>query len=602
MKLLDRVWRTIYGETTQKGLRNAFITLIVLMFVLLGISLIDVYSLVSGRFVSLQNEIIQQAGNKLEGIVEKLGMTEKQIIYQVNTSKAFRHGGANLANSVSVRDFEYDLRNLRRVNDDISEVYVIHPESRIVLTSCVETVNKSILLEQPVLKDVRITDRFSHVTATHSADYIGYRGDDLYVISFVRMIRSLEDYSKPAAIIQVDLDYQAVSDVMRDIQLDQTQYIYLMDSDNRIIGAPDRSLLGLNTSEAGGAPVSGYDAKVGVFPMRNEILVSYQFTSVPWKLFARVDYMSVCKNILSSMAVTLLIPLFTLMFLLYLARLFSAKFSEPVRDMVAHLETEGEGLPAPIALKSGNSEMRLLARTYNRMLERIQQLIINNQIEESERASAEYRAHMAQINPHFLYNTLETMRCIAVRDGVPEMAEIAKRTAALFRYSISTKGECAMLRDEIENAKNYLYIQQQRFGGGIELFVDVAEPMMGKTVLKFSIQPMIENALEHGRRDRTGSSLVLVIRAERSGDDLVVSIHDNGKGIMPDMLEKIRSRLAGSSFLEHDRVSGEHTGIGLVNVSARLRYRFGNQYGVTVESDGQTGAVVSLRFPFELNG
>ena len=202
-------------------------------------------------------------------------------------------------------------------------------------------------------------------------------------------------------------------------------------------------------------------------------------------------------------------------------------------------------------------------------------------------------ALQSEINPHFLYNSLEVIRSFAMKHGVEDISEMALALARVFRYSISRPGEVATLADEINNVKNYVKIQQYRFPDRFDVVYDVDEKdqdIMQCKLPVLTLQPIFENALSHGLEPLTEKGRI-TLRASVSDRRLMISITDTGVGIAPEKLEDLRKTLH-SGFVSIGEIPGRHlnrkAGVSLNNVSNRLRIYFGSEYGLNVTScEGQ---------------
>jgi two-component system, sensor histidine kinase YesM len=274
--------------------------------------------------------------------------------------------------------------------------------------------------------------------------------------------------------------------------------------------------------------------------------------------------------------------------LLFLAKNLSYRLAR----LIAKIERVEGGELAPGEPLGGNDELASLDRHFDRMVGRLSEAIKSNYLERLERQQAQLDALQFQVNPHFLYNTLESMNAIAIARGCPEIGEISQRLGAMFRYNVGTgsKDE-VLLRQELEQVENYMAIQRIRFSGRFELFVDVDAALAQYPVHKFILQPLAENAVIHGLEPREGRG-VIEIRASEKAEGIAIAVADDGAGIVADRLERLRAELgdAGSAFTAQ-------AGIGLLNVHKRLRLFYGPPYGLSIESAAGRGTVVTLLLP-----
>ena len=209
---------------------------------------------------------------------------------------------------------------------------------------------------------------------------------------------------------------------------------------------------------------------------------------------------------------------------------------------------------------------------------------------------AELNALQSQINPHFLYNTLESIRGEALIEGMDEIADMTEALGNFFRYSISSKGSLVTLEDELNNIQNYYLIQKFRFGERINLKVDMEDrdAIIGFRMPKLIIQPIVENAIFHGLENKIGKGTITISIAV-TDQRLVLVISDDGSGIREDKLLEMNERLQkGIDFSERTEDGG--SGIALYNVNQRIKLCFGDEYGIHVYSmlDNGTDVVITL--------
>jgi two-component system sensor histidine kinase YesM len=212
----------------------------------------------------------------------------------------------------------------------------------------------------------------------------------------------------------------------------------------------------------------------------------------------------------------------------------------------------------------------------------------------------ELAALQSQINPHFLYNTLDSIRGQATMLGVDEIAEMVEALSNFFRYGISTKGDLVTLEDELKNVGNYFKIQQYRFKNKFELIVEYDEKdnILEYVLPKLTIQPIIENSIYHGFRDRLGECRI-VLRITATEKRLIIEISDNGTGIDKEVVSVLNDSFRRNANQVPSSDSLRHHGIALTNVNQRIRLFFGDQYGLTVSSIPNVGTDVEIVIPLK---
>lgn len=213
---------------------------------------------------------------------------------------------------------------------------------------------------------------------------------------------------------------------------------------------------------------------------------------------------------------------------------------------------------------------------------------------------AELHALQNQINPHFLYNTLEVIRGRALVQNAQDIADMTEALATIFRYNINRPGDVATLQKEIDNVRNYMLIQNCRFGDRFRFeteIEDVEDGILTHVLPVLTLQPLVENAIYHGINERIGGGRIR-LKAYLTQRDLLIIISDNGKGMDDVTLQEIHRKLVGASEgLPVEKKTGRGTGIALTNVNQRIKFYFGKEYGLDVKSTLGIGTTITITIP-----
>ncbi len=240
-------------------------------------------------------------------------------------------------------------------------------------------------------------------------------------------------------------------------------------------------------------------------------------------------------------------------------------------------------------------EIGTLYNEYARMLEELNDSIHKNYRSKLILLDAQMKSLEARINSHFLFNTLESINSMAEIAEEKDIADMSLALGNMFRYAIKTKSELVTLADELKHTMDYVSIQQIRFGGRFRLVTDIPQDLMQEEVLKLILQPLVENALYHGLNYCTAGDTISVT-ARRSSDTLLLTVSDNGQGMAPETLARVRNDLAReASFTELGHRSSQS--IGLTNIHTRIELYYGSGYGLAVESTEGNGTVITIRLP-----
>jgi sensor histidine kinase YesM len=298
------------------------------------------------------------------------------------------------------------------------------------------------------------------------------------------------------------------------------------------------------------------------------------------------------------------------LFSLLLANVGSSLLSKPIERLKGSIDDIAKGNFDKLVQGNFKSEIGILIENYNEMVQKINQLIRENMqiLEENSQAKlrekeintlkvkAELDMLQSQINPHFLYNTLEAINMKSIRYGMQDVSAMIRSLAELFRYSVGQGSVMVPLQKEIDHVKNYIAIHNMRIGRMIELLVEVPESLLKASVLRFSLQPIVENSMKYAFAGfMEGAS----IRITAHSDDryLYLEIQDNGIGMDEERLEEVLSGLNDGQSGSRIRSNEQTTGIGLRNVHARLQLHFPGNTGITIESELMGGTTVRMSLP-----
>jgi two-component system sensor histidine kinase YesM len=220
--------------------------------------------------------------------------------------------------------------------------------------------------------------------------------------------------------------------------------------------------------------------------------------------------------------------------------------------------------------------------------------LLDYKVKEQENLKkAELRALQAQINPHFLYNTLDAIIWLAESNRTNDVVQIVRALSSFFRIALSKGKEWILIRDEIEHVRSYLTIQKMRYRDILDYRIEVDPALSGATLLKLTLQPLVENALYHGIKNKRNGGTIRVVGQLRAPDAIYIEVSDDGVGMTPEKLAEVRASLQTESI-----ALVEDAGFGIQNVNTRLKLYYGRQYGLTVESEYQQGTRISLTIPF----
>ena len=411
-----------------------------------------------------------------------------------------------------------------------------------------------------------------------------------WVISLSRAVDLTDNGDSQMGVLLVDMDYSSISRMLQQINAsDNGQYYYLCDSSGEIIYHPRQIQISEGIANENNDTESGY--KDGVYDEmfegehRKVIVNTISYTG--WKLVDVIPYSTFTSGMLNMRYFVGMLMLLTAMMLVVINRVVSVGISRPIlrlNDSVREYEA-GE---KPEIYIGGSLEIRHLGYSIQKSYEQIDSLMKKIVLEQNERRKSELDALQSQINPHFLYNTLESITWMIEGERNDEAAFMITQLARLFRISLSKGRTVITVADELQHARSYMNIQKIRYKNAFSVVFDVDQEVCSCCTVKLILQPILENAINYGVSGMDDCGEIRVTGRLEDGN-VILSVTDNGIGMSEEQVALI---LTDSSRM-HKRGSG----VGLVNVNNRIRLLFGGEYGLTVESEPDEGTTVSVRIP-----
>lgn len=388
-----------------------------------------------------------------------------------------------------------------------------------------------------------------------------------------------------AAWVSLDLSFSNISGYINNVSIGQRGYCFLMDRAGDIVYHPQQQLLYAGLKAEDTAALAALED--GSYA---DDTVIYSLTSVAdsdWRVVG-VSYVDelVNRNVREMLGLSLGLAILVLAAALLTSWLLSQLLSRPLRDLSAAMEDfERDAGGFTYRPPGGTREVRELSSSFGHMVLRIQQLMTTVRQEEVKLRKTELKALQAQINPHFLYNTLDSIAWMCEQGRSTDAVNMVHALARLFRISISRGHELIPIARELEHAEHYLEIQTCRYKNQFTYAFHVDPACLDYYCNKITLQPIIENAILHGL-DLLVEEGHIDVQVYQEGEDILFCVQDNGVGMSPEQV---------SAILEQD--AQDRTGIGIKNVNDRLQIYFGKGYGLRIVSELDMGTRVEIRMP-----
>ncbi|WP_165452306.1 cache domain-containing sensor histidine kinase [Paenibacillus thalictri] len=372
---------------------------------------------------------------------------------------------------------------------------------------------------------------------------------------------------------------------------------YMVDERGQIIASktnpPDAPMVDLPP------PVSGPESPVQAIKIGETeyYTASASLGKGDWRLVALIPVAELTGPVENIKRFTWLLVASGIVVMNVLLLIIVRKITVPIRTLVRHMKRIHLG-DLSYCREHGQrtDEIGQLMRGYNSMITGMSELIAKTKQFEEEKRRLEIRSLIHQINPHFLYNTMDTIKWKAVKADVPDIADMVSSLSNLLRFSINNGDELTTVERELEHVKNYLSIELQRNHDAFSVMFQIQPNILHLPFMKLTLQPIVENAIKHAMKklkEGTGKMIVSMYRTQ-DGGAIVCTVADNGPGIasgLPQPLPHHQPEQAGQDG------SGEHAGVGLFNVDRRLKLKFGETYGISLTNRAEGGCMATLLHP-----
>lgn len=428
--------------------------------------------------------------------------------------------------------------------------------------------------------EITLSDGDIFISTPHVASF--FVNNYPWVVSISSLIR---DGDGQEYIVVLDSRFSEIASYVDNVGIGRHGYCFIMDNSGNIIYHPQQQLIFAGLKEERTELLK--DMTAGEIETNGVIYTVREKEGSSWRIVA-VSYVDelITEGLLNCIFLLSALLLMVVLAALLSSAVLSRMISDPINGLIGAMrEFEENAAEFSFHPIEGSSEMRELSDSFGQMVLRIQELMQKVRNEEVVLRKTELRALQAQINPHFLYNTLDSIAWMCEDGRSKEAVSMVNALARLFRISISKGHELIPVAKEVEHAKSYLQIQKVRYKDQFDYAFEVEESCLNYYCNKITLQPLIENAIYHGLNRMIDKGFIY-IRIYEDGEDLVLSVEDNGVGMTKEQCAAILTA-DGSG----------HGGIGMKNVNDRVKIFFGEQYGMQIESEPDEGTRIDIHMP-----
>ncbi|MGL1893358.1 MAG: sensor histidine kinase [Spirochaetaceae bacterium] len=484
------------------------------------------------------------------------------------------------------------LSEIISVRSDIESIMIAGDKGEILTDNRDDVINYSLNWKQLnwYSEASSITQR-GFITSAHVQNLILDQYN--WVISLSREVVDPTSNNK-IGVVLVDLNYAVLEELSKNIKLGERGYVFIINDQGEIIYHPRQQLIYSDLkSEKIIEVLENRNSSFNTVIDGEELIYTTISSSETGWTIVGVSYLD--ELYLSRERVQFIYTLIGIIFfivLMFISVIISRKISQPIQNLRASMENINKGDFSFSVPEEGHLEVAELAHDFNFAVKKIRELIFEIKKEQEYKRKHELRALQAQINPHFLYNTLDSIIWMIECDENEDAIDMTTALARFFRLGISKGRDIISVRSVTDHIKSYLTIQKLRYKDTLDYEIDVDKEIYEYQTLKLLIQPFVENAIYHGIKTKKGPGSIK-IRGYKELNRLVFTVSDNGSGLSEEDIKKLD---------EVQQPSSGTSGIGIYNVRQRIKLFFGDEYGVTYKSILNEGTVVTISLPIILGG
>ena len=419
-----------------------------------------------------------------------------------------------------------------------------------------------------------------------------------WVVSLSRQVELTRAGAIESGVLLVDMNFGGIEQICKNVDLGESGYLYLIDGDGEIIYHPRQQLIYASLLRENNRAAAGYEdgihrEKFGG-ETRQVTVKTVGYTG--WKLVGVVPAESLASNHIQLRLFGIFVVLFFIFFLVFVNLGVSERIAVPIKALeqsVKELEAGSETVDIAIG---GPYEVQHLGNSIRSMVSTMRQLMDDIIRQEESKRKSELDVLQSQINPHFLYNTLDSIVWMIENNRYDDAIVMVTSLARLFRISLSRGRTLITVGEELEHARHYMTIQKMRFKNKFTSEIRADGEALGCETVKLVVQPIVENAIYHGMEYADGDGEILVW-AHIEGEDLYIDVTDNGPGMRQEQVERLLREDGGPAA-----PSRGGSGIGLRNVHQRIQLTYGKPYGLEIESEPDEGTTIRIHLPVRRPG
>ncbi|WP_236408394.1 sensor histidine kinase [Microaerobacter geothermalis] len=560
------------------------------------------------QFISENYRLINQAKYEFSDYFQTITQIPLTLYLNRNLMNILEFGvGDDLER---YQELKRGLFNLYSTRKDIKQLYLYIDQSKDELIvyngNILSKKNEQGLAEKRYQRLIENQSYFS-IEPTHRISDYGFslipKNPSVNVVSFHQSLKQVPS-SQLLGFLSIDIDLKKIESIGSRLFTLGTEDFYLMDQDGYVVYSSDPSLIGRINNEKWYNQMKTNQVKQQSFDWKDSqfagVLVYDRF-SAPfdnWMIVKRIPYERLYKGARDIAIINILIGLFFLGIVIIATLFVSFRITSPIKILINNIKRIESGRLETNFDSLGNDEFGLLGKHFKSMIERINHLIDQEYRLEIENKINQFKVLQSQINPHFLYNSLQSIGTLALKNQGAQVYTLLTSLTQMMRYGMNIEENLVTLKREIEHAESYLVLQKQRFGEKFNYHIDVDSTLYTTFVPKMIFQPLIENYFKHGFDNSTVVGKLTIICKKIDHQRFQIILEDNGKGVSIDRLHMLQQMLHKDNGFKNI----ERNSIGLKNVYHRLKLYYGNQASMNIYTHQDGGFGIEIRIPIAFRG
>lgn len=591
-----------FGNVNDFSLRDKLIALFLLISIIPAIGLgllvgVTVEKILGEQATKNTLQLINQVNTTLESSITNV----QNVSYLISMDTQIKTFFSSDRKEENEMDQSYSIRQKMQgftsLYPEIAGILLINKEGKYISNELYAEDRVDLTKEEWYKEAVRNKGIFKIIgkpEKRHIISQINYRDED--VVTVVRAIVD-RDTQEITGVLLIDLKLRVIGEAMNNVHIGLSGFLTVIDENGKEI---------YSTSNREAIEIPETILLEGDWGSVKKVIdgekMEFIYQRTPFSNWTTVGIFHSDESVAEVKEIQLY--LFFFVFFLCFAGItvsyyFSHSISNPIIELMTMMRKIEDGQMEIRYTGKRKDEIGRLGKTFNHMITKINSLITLTEVQEKQKREAELRSLQAHIKPHFLYNTLDTINWMARKHGAKDVAEVVASLSSFFRIGLSKGNDMIPFKDEIKHIQSYLMIQKARYQEKLSYEITYDSNLTEVTILKLVLQPIVENAIYHGIKERRGPGKIN-ISAIQENACLLLKVTDDGKGMKEEDLHALREKLNTLVILRKERKEQINFGYGMMNVQARIKLTYGDEYGLTIDSEHDKGTTVTIKLPMKL--